>query len=147
MPSTAKQAKTTAFESVRATPFTRVHGRPTRRNYDILKEEACVLASKVKDITYPWSKNATNNYGLLANILGIDEYDDLTNIATYAIPHKPASYDPNITNATLTHTWKRMEEEWELVRTSWYIRKGFLKGVVDNLWDALDEQYYSQLRH
>jgi hypothetical protein len=117
MPSTAKQAKTTAFESVRATPFTRVHGRPTHCDKDILKEEACALASEVKDITYLWSKNATNNYGLLANILGIDEYDNLTNIATYAIPHEPASYDPNITNATLTHTWKRMEEERELVRT------------------------------
>jgi hypothetical protein len=117
MPSTAKQAKLTAFESVRATPFTRVHWRPTRRNYKILKEEAFALASKVEDITYPWSKNATDNYGLLANILGVDEYNDLTNIATYAIPHEPASYDPNITNATPTHTRKRMEEEWELVWT------------------------------
>jgi hypothetical protein len=95
--------------------FARVHGRPTRRNYKILKEEACALASEVEDITYPWSKNVTNIHGLLANILGVDEYDDLTNIATYAIPHEPASYDPNITNATATHTWKRMEEEWELV--------------------------------
>ncbi len=121
MPSTAKQAKTTAFKSVRATPFTRVHGRPTRCDYNILKEEACALASKVEGITYPWSKNVTNNYRLLTNILGIDEYDDPTNIATYAIPHEPASYNPNITNATPTHTRKRMEEEWELVRTSWYI--------------------------
>jgi hypothetical protein len=146
MHSTAKQAKTTAFKSVRATPFTRVHRRPTRCDYDILKEEACALANEVKDITYLWSKNATNNYGLLTNILGINEYNDLTNIAMYAIPHKPASYDPNITNAIPTHTQKRMEEEWELVRTSWYIQKGFLKSVIDNFRDALDEQYYSQLR-
>jgi hypothetical protein len=147
MPSTAKQAKTTAFESIRATPFMRVHRRPTRCNYKILKEEACALASEVVDITYPWSKNMTDNYGLLTDILGIDEYNNLTNIATYAIPHEPASYDPNITNTTPTHTRKRMEEEWELVQTSWYIRKGFLKGIIDNLRDALDEQYYSQLRH
>ncbi len=147
MPSTAKQAKTTAFKSVRAMPFTRVHGRPTRRDYDILKLEACALASKVKDITYPWSKNVTNNYRLIANILGIDEYDDLTNIAMYAIPHEPASYDPNITNTTPTHTRKRMEEEWELIWTLWYIRTCFINGIIDNLWDALNEQYYSQLRH
>jgi hypothetical protein len=89
----------------------------------------------------------TNNYGLLANILGINEYNDLTNIATYAIPHEPASYNPNIKNANPTHTRKRMEEEWELIWTSWYIQMGFLKGVVDNFWDALDEQYYSQLLH
>jgi hypothetical protein len=29
----------------------------------------------------------------------------------------------------------------------WFIRKGFLWGIVDNLRDALDEHYYSQLRH
>jgi hypothetical protein len=118
MPSTAKQAKTTALESVRASPFTRVHGRPTRRNYETLKEEASALASKVEDITYAWSKNATDDYGLLANILDTNEYDELTNINSYAIPLKPASYDPTITNATLTHERKRKEEEWELVRTS-----------------------------
>jgi hypothetical protein len=56
-------------------------------------------------------------------------------------------YDPAITNATLTHKRKGMEEELELIRTLWFIRKGFLKGVVNNLRDALDEQYYSQLKH
>ena len=66
MPSTAKQAEMTAFESVGAKPFTREHGRPTRRDYEILKEEACAPASEVEDITYMWSKNLTDNYGLLA---------------------------------------------------------------------------------
>jgi hypothetical protein len=73
MPSTAKQAETTALESVCAIPFTRVHGRPTCRNYETLKEEASALVSKVEDITYAWSKNATDNYGLLADILGADD--------------------------------------------------------------------------
>ncbi len=54
-------------------PITRVHGRPTRRNYETLKEEASSLASKVKDITYAWSKNAMDNYRLLTNILGADK--------------------------------------------------------------------------
>jgi hypothetical protein len=144
MPFTAKQAKTNAFESVRATPFTRVQGRPTRRDYEVLKEEACALASEVDNITYAWSKNLMDNYRLIADILGVKKYDDLTGI--YTIPHEPASYDPNITDATPTHTRKRMEEEWGLVRSSWFIRKGFLRSVVDILQDALDEQYYSQLR-
>ena len=30
---------------------------------------------------------------------------------------------------------------------SWYIRKGFLKVVVENMQDALNEQYYKQLKH
>ena len=126
MPSTAKQAETTAHEAVRATPFTRVHGRPKRKDYETLKDEASALASKVKDITYAWSRDAAKEYGLLADILGFDEYDELTGIDTYTIPAEPASYDPAITNATPTHERKRREEEWELVRTSWFIRKGFL---------------------
>ncbi len=73
MPSTSKQAETNSFESIRATPFTRVNGRPTRRDYEVLKEEACAPASEVDDITYAWSKNVTDNYGLLADILGVNE--------------------------------------------------------------------------
>jgi hypothetical protein len=44
-----------------------------------------------------------DNYGLLGNILGVDEYNKLTNINTYAIPIEPASYNPSITNSMLTH--------------------------------------------
>ncbi len=73
MPSTAKQAETTAYENVRSNPFTRVHGRPTQSNYKILKSEAGTLAREVKDITYVWSKNNTDNYSLLGDILGEDE--------------------------------------------------------------------------
>jgi hypothetical protein len=147
MPSTAKQAETTAHEAVRATPFTRVHGRPKRKDYETLKDEASALASEVEDITYAWSRDATEEYGLLADIIGEDEYEELTGIDTYVSPAEPASYDPAVTAATPTHERKRREEEWERVRTSWFIRKGFLRGVMDNLRDALDEQYYSQLKH
>ncbi len=147
MPSTAKQAETTALDSVRTISFTRVHGRPTRRNYKTLKEEASALASKVEDITYGWSKNATDNYGLLADILGADKYDELTGINSFTIPCKPASYDPTITNSMLTHKCKWKEEEWDFICTTWFICKGFLRGVVDNLRNALDKQYYSHLKH
>jgi hypothetical protein len=96
-------------------------------------------ASKVEDITYAWSKNATDNYGLLADIIGADEYDELTGINSYAIPCKPVSYDPTITNVTLTHERKWKEVEWDLVCTAWFICKGFLQGVIDNLRGALNE--------
>jgi hypothetical protein len=107
MPSTAKQAETTAYDNARSNPLTRVHGRPTRSDYDILKSEASALASEVEDITYSWSKNATDDCGLLGDILGADEYDELTSIDSYTIPNKPASYDPAITNETPTHERKR----------------------------------------
>jgi len=40
-----------------------------------------------------------------------------------------------------------MEEEWEEKHESWLIRKGFLHGVTMNMRNALDEQYYLQLKH
>jgi hypothetical protein len=147
MPSFPKQAKTTAFDTVCATPFTRVHGRLTRKDYMILKEDASALASKVEDITYTWTKDAMTNYSLLEDILGLDNYYKLTSIDTYAAPSEPVSYDPTITNATLTHERKRKEEEWDLMRTAWFIHKGFLKGIIGNLHIALDEQYCCQLKH
>ncbi len=73
MPSTAKQAETTAYKAIRATPTARVHGRPMQNNYKTLKSNASTLASKVEDIAYTWSKPTTDNYGLLGNILGVDK--------------------------------------------------------------------------
>ena len=147
MLSTAKQAKVTAYKSVRSHPFTRIHGRPTRSNFNTLKEEASMLACEVEDINYPWSKSASGKYGLLADIIGGAEYDHLTGISTYAKPIEPAAYNATINSATATHKRKQKEEEWERTLTSWYVRKGFLKGVVENMRDALDEQYYAQLKH
>jgi hypothetical protein len=40
-----------------------------------------------------------------------------------------------------------MKEEWEEERASWYIQKGFLRGATMNMRDALNEAYYSQLKH
>jgi hypothetical protein len=74
MPSTARAAETTAFENVWSIPFTWIHGRPSRSDYEIFKQEAATIASKVEDITYDWSLDAGtgDEYGLLAEILGVN---------------------------------------------------------------------------
>ena len=106
MPSTAKQAKATSYKNVQSHPFIRIHWRPTRNNFDILKEDASMLACKAEDINYPWSKSATDEYDLLADIIGAAEYDIMTGISTYAEPVEPAAYDTTINNATATHERK-----------------------------------------
>jgi hypothetical protein len=58
-----------------------------------------------------------------------------------------ALFNPTINNATLTYKRKRKEEDWDLIHTSWFIWKGFLRGIVNNLRDALGKQYYLQLKH
>ncbi len=98
----------------------------------------------------PWCTDnaAGKEYGLLADILGRNEYNNLTAINIGNILKQlSAWYDPNNDNDTTTHQWKQMEDEWDQKLMSWYIRKGFLKGTAANLRNALDKQYYAQLRN
>jgi hypothetical protein len=97
----------------------------------------------VEDISYIWSHGAAtgNEYGLLAKILGVNEYDHQTGINAYVEEVKPSTYDPTITNHTPSHTQKRKVEEWERTHAYWYIQKGFLKGVTANLHDPINKQY------
>jgi hypothetical protein len=146
--SSAKSAEIMSYNAVRAKPFTVIHGCPTRHDYELLKKEASDLGSKVNNITFPWSRDLAigEEYGLLADIIGDVKYTHLTNL-NWAQEIEPATYDPAITAATATHTRKRLEKEWEEIRKSWYIQKGFLHGVTLNMRDALDNQYYLQLKH
>jgi hypothetical protein len=84
-------------------------------------------------------------YGLLAKIIGKDQYYHLTNL-TWTQEVEPTTYDPAINDYTVTHTRKRMEQEWERKRKTWAIRKGFLRGVAANFRKALDKNWYSQLK-
>jgi hypothetical protein len=146
--SSAKSAETVSYEAVRTVPFTCIHGRPTRHDYETLKKEASDLASEVDNLSFAWCHDPVTGEenGLLAEIIGDIEYTHLTN-QTWQQEVEPASYNPAITAATVTHMRKRMEEEWEEKRKSWFIRKGFLCGVTMNMHGALDVQYYSQLKH
>jgi hypothetical protein len=146
MPSAIKTLKQMTYEAVRSTSFTKIHGRPTRSDYKNLKKEASDLANELDDITYDWSRSPTGkDYGLLAKIIGENEYKHLTG-QTWVQETKPATYDPNINDTTATHTRKRMEQEWDRTRETWAIRKGFLQGIAANFQDALNENWYSQLK-
>jgi hypothetical protein len=147
MPPTTKSIEAETYESVQASPFTKTHGCPSRSNHKTLKKEASNLASEVKDITYDWSRSATGKeYGLLAEIIGKDEYQHSTNL-TWVQELEPETYDPAIDDTTVPHTRKRTEQEWEQTHKTWAIRKGFLCGVTANMCDALDKNKYSQLKH
>ena len=146
MPSTIKTLENTTYDTVRFSSFTKIHGRPTRSDYENLKKEASDLASELDDITYDWSGSPTDDeYGLLAENIGEDEYNHLTKL-TWVQEVDLDTYDPNITDTTAKHTRKRMEQEWEHTRETWAIRKGFLRGVAANFQDSLDENWFSQLK-
>ena len=146
MLSTINTLENTTSDTVRTSSFTKIHGRPTQSDYENRKKEAADLASELDDITYAWSRCPIGQeFGLLAEIIGEDKYLYLTGL-TWFQESKPATYDPNIDDTTATHTRKRMEQEWERTRKTWAIRKGFLRGVAANFRDALDKNWYSQLK-
>ena len=106
MPSTIKTLKNMTYDTVRFLSFIKIHGRPTRSDYKNLKKEASDLASELDDITYDWSLSPTSEeYGLLAEIIGKEEYNHLTNL-TWIQEVEFNTYDPNITDTTGTHTRK-----------------------------------------
>ena len=146
MPSTIKTLENTTCDTVHFSSFTKIHGRPTRSNHKNLQKEASDLASELDDITYDWPRSPTiEEYELLAKIIGEDEYNHLTNL-TWVQETEPDTYVPNITDTTATHTRKRMEQEWERTHKTWAIRKSFLLGEKANFREALDENWYSQLK-
>jgi hypothetical protein len=49
MPSTTKSIVAETYESVQALPFTKIHGHPSRSDYETLKKEASDLASELED--------------------------------------------------------------------------------------------------
>jgi hypothetical protein len=147
MPSTTKSIEAETYKAVWATPFTKKQGHPSRNNYKTLKKEASDLASELEDITYDWTHAPTGEeYGLLAGIIGKDEYQHLT-ILTWVQETEPRPYNLAIDDTTPTYARKHMEQEWEQNRETWAIRKGFLSGIEANLRNALDENWYSQLKH
>ena len=84
MPSTIKTLKNRTYATVRTSSFTKIHGRPTQRDYENPKKEAADLASKLDNITYAWSRCPIGQeFGLLAKIIGKDEYLHLTGLTCY----------------------------------------------------------------
>ena len=102
MLSTIKTLENTTYDTVRFSPFTKIHGHPTRSDYENLKKEASDLASELDNITYNWSQSPTSeDYGLLAKIIVKDKYNHLTNLI-WVQEVEPDTYDPNITDTKAT---------------------------------------------
>ena len=138
--STALSAQRAVVEAIRAQPFTRIHGQPTRKSRDRLLDEASTVASNY-DVPYAWS----GDHGLLAEVIGAVNYLRITNLV-YVEPAQVEAFNPAITQATTDYQTKKKAAEYEELREAWYTRKGLIQGIGENIRDALDERYYEQLR-
>ena len=143
--SSGKQAQAAVFESVRATPFSRIPGRLTRKDYITLRNEACEAACNI-DSEYEWA----GDFGHLAIVTGATEYLTITTAAGTALAYvaeaAPIAFNPAITQATTDYQMKKKMAEWDAKRESWYTLCGVEDGLCMNFRDAVDEQYYRQLK-
>ena len=130
-----------AYDLIRAAPFTKIHGRPTRRNRDDLEEEVRVALCSAKVPGFAWS----GDYGLLGELMEPAEYTTLTG-ETFVQVTEPAAFDPSIIATTTEFQMKKKTAIWDQIRESFYIRQGTLQAVSENIRDALDEPYHKQLK-
>ena len=84
------------YARVRESPFPRVHGRPAWTDYLKLKKHAVGVALGA-DVEYDWATGPTGTtYGLMGDVLGAVEYEDITSIAQAEYDgtmSKPSMYD------------------------------------------------------
>lgn len=137
---TAKQTEQSAYEQVRLNPFTKIHGRPSRLDRNTLREELCAAASEV-DMPYEES----GDFGLLGEVMEADEYTTITALTYYPL-EKPSAYDEDITEEMDHHERKQLEAEHNERLEAWHTRKGALRGLTENIRDALDEKFYIALK-
>ena len=73
-----QDAEEREFKRVRAIPFERINGCPTWQKYLKLKQEASKIAVG-SEVDYDWTLcGAGHKYGLLADILGGEEYEGMS---------------------------------------------------------------------
>jgi len=116
--STTMSAQKAVYDAIHAKPFTRIHGRPTRKSYDRLLEEACELASGF-DVPYEWA----GDHGLLAKVLGAEAYMRITG-KNYVEPVPVEPFNPLINQSTTDYQKAKKAAEYEEIREAWYTRKG-----------------------
>jgi hypothetical protein len=149
MKSTSKTIEQAAYDVVRKHHLTKIHGWPNRAQLINMIDE---ILAKIVDIdisdTYgdKTVDDAMNNFGCLAGIMTEDEYLQRTTL-DWEEPTEPDYYDINITDEMPRHVRKRMEEVHNQKITDYWTYMGTMRGLAVNIREALQEQYYSKLKH
>ena len=149
MKPTNKAIEQAAYDVIRTHTITRLNHKPTRVDLINMKEEIETTLVNI-DISETYGDATVddegNNYGCLAGIYTVDEYLQHTT-CDWAELTEPDYYDPNITDAMARHVRKRMEEVHDQKIVDYWTWKGTMKGLAENIRDAIEEKYYIALKH
>ena len=138
---TKPQAKKAEYDRIRAKPFTRIHGRPTRNGVDRLASEAGDAVLETQIPGFDWA----GEHGLLAEVVGDALYTDKTG-KTYILPTEPQVFDSRIRADTPDHLLKKYTAQNDQKIESWSVLLGARAAVKENIMDAVDLTYYEQLK-
>ena len=127
-------AEEAAYTKVINNPFPKVNGKPTRYDYQMLRQ-LCI--HQLSENESPFAEaHGTGNAG---HIQTDEEFYEMTGQEedTYPEQEEPALYDETITADTPTFERKKKELNHQELVTFYYTTRGTLRGVAKNLRDAL----------
>ena len=130
----AKDTEQAAYAQIPA--FTKIHGRPTRKDYNALLDEAMVALSEVD---MPFLQNG--NHGLLGEVCSAAKYQRIADVE-YIEMNEPLAYDDDITAAMTAVVRRQKEAEHDERIKAWYMRKGALRGMCHSFMKAVNGKYY-----
>ena len=125
------------YDAVIKKTFTKIDGRPSRRNRDnLLIEVEKVLVCLIVP-GFDWARK----YGLLAETREGTEWEQLTG----KVYEEPSNEEPTDTHPHIKKKWKEEKKErkkvkWDSYKTSCYKRFGACNTVCCNIRDVLDEK-------
>lgn len=130
------------YDEIRATPFTSIHGLPSRRCKEALVKLFRNIALKY-DISYNWS----GGFGLLAFIIGAVRFAaDNPLSPTFLQPAQPPNSPVLPANPT-TAQIRAATDLNNLEKRDWAVVQGFCRGVGENIRNALDLEFCAALEH
>ena len=137
-------AEQTTHESVRAKPLNRIHGKPSWREKEELKNLATRQAIRFK-VSYEWF----GGKGLLALIIGAAHLEwDYPALEAYVQPDQPDN-DPNagLGARPLADDIRDAKTANDTLKRDWAVLSGFRRGMGENIRNALDAEYHKDLDH
>jgi hypothetical protein len=140
-----QQAEVTAYNAIRMKPLTKIVGRPTIRDRNNLVDELCEASVDI-DLSFTWSiGDDGTNYGALAEVMETAAYTTLSG-QTWINETLPAAFDSTIVTTTSAYNLSKRSAEHEDKRYAFATLVGMRKGLTENIRDALEPQYYQQLK-
>ena len=128
------------YNQVRAKPLTRIHGRPKWLQIRQMAREMRKQAIKYR-VSYDWA----GNYGLQALVVGAARYaTDHPLLPAYTRPTEPGNNPPLPGNASGLQI-RLADGHHERRHQDWARVCGFVRGMGENVQDAVDEHYWGGL--